>query len=1154
MLDDTVVIWTEGKTDHQHLKRAGDVLGIGYALKFEPANGADMGDEQLFRLCRNLAMVAQARPTIFIFDRDNPEIVSRVNESGKAFKCWGNNVYSFAIPIPVHRRPDAGVCIELYYTDDEIRTKDAAGRRLFLSTEFNPTSGRHLTDLDLSIGNKHKLSGSKDNIRIVDSEVYDTNHNNVALSKLEFANNVASAQDKFSEFNFTQFSQIFNILRDIVHETHQVDLCFGGFQDYIEQNAELEKPQKLAAITEVCVRAAKLVTMTLAALTIRFYDRIMAEKLGIEPKKIRLIEQVLNENFTTPSLNTFVKLARNCYHLIDDNAPEVLRDMKAMMAENPLLGPIGAMLDDLETIVPPDSRRGRIIDKALRKRPVLEYLLPELAKYETRIAEISESSDLLSDQADPTIWVNSLSMLLELFSPLRSLVYRVGVIDRVHSDTDQFIVHLTTYDHGYATSEEVDREYSDLIGDRLETNEVLVATEGGNRWLNVFPFLRIRGDKLLYYTRTRAAGYEHRSVFGSSAHITPTKRKFNHAALGGAIAADRQDLFWTPVTPAVSPRGVRANIPAQDSSAFVGRKQQIAKIVDEVIEIPNQNGLIFGPGGVGKTALLIELSRKLFDDEIPLTAPPFKNIIWISAKRDYYDPTLNLVEPGSRQFRTLDEIWSTILMFHEFDNVGEYEANDKKWFVLELLREEKTLLVLDNFETVSSRLAQDEIIRFFGVEVKRHLADKPDNCKVMLTSREIIPSGFHQIGLTGLDKRESKSLMRGLDAPYRQSGQSLFTEPQREQIYETTRGIPLIIKHCYGQVFEYSRPLDSVLGNLRGAGNEVMEFSFSEIFKILEEDETQKRIVILLEISRKALLIRQICDILSLRDIVVVPRIEVLARFQCVTRDVFGTDEKYFINPDVQLLATRLVQQFAVLAADIRQRLAGLASEKRLDYTKQEFDSFVIFQQYLANEQLIHAEDFIKEKLKEWPTSILLNLHYAKFLKEIKREIPDAIGRLESIRLQSSNDPSILRLLVAYNTALDFPNFEQAHLYAKELEQNRINDEETLMELAHFYTQWATNIKMTVELDPLKDRIRQQRYRELADHAIDVLHKCSDQKTHPWWYLLAQCQFNKWQNAEAKQSIDKAIAALPKGSHLRSPYEQFRREIVKKWSYTRTKK
>jgi hypothetical protein len=90
-------------------------------------------------------------------------------------------------------------------------------------------------------------------------------------------------------------------------------------------------------------------------------------------------------------------------------------------------------------------------------------------------------------------------------------------------------------------------------------------------------------------------------------------------------------------------------------------------------------------------------------------------------------------------------------------------------------------------------------------------------------------------------------------------------------------------------------------------------------------------------------------------------------------------------------------------------------------------------------------------------------------------------------------------------------------------------------------------LKMRFEIgDPLKEGLRQQRYKELSAHAINLLKNCQDRASHKWHYLLAQCQYNKWDYDVARVSIDKAIATLPDGSYLRQPYERLRAEIVKK--------
>jgi hypothetical protein len=710
----------------------------------------DMGDDQLFKQCVALSKASQSQPTIFIFDRDNPDVVSKVNDGERPYKSWGNNVFSFAIPVPDHRSGDSGVCIELYFNDRDLMISNVEGRRLFLSTEFNHASGRHLSETSLSVGHKGKLSPGKAKVKILDTEVYDVDHNNVALSKAEFATLIASADGSFGAVNFQEFRKIFSVVEQII-QTRSVDLLFGGMDSFVAKVSSLPKHEKLASIVEASIRLCKLSSIIFAGLTIRYYDPQNAGKLEIDQKKLRPVRQTIIENFASPSLSTLVRAARNCYHLVDDQAPDLLQNLRGMLAENPTLDSIGDLLDDIERIVPPDGRRGRTIIKRNAKKPLLEYVFPEFAKYEARIAEIRNSESDILESADDAIWVRALAMLVALLTPLRSLSFRVGNIVRLQADSDKFVVQLITYRNGQASTREVYRDYADLSGDRLETYEINASSREDDAWLDIFPFVTIKNEQVYFYTRTRAMGYQYNPAFGSLVHVEPTKRRFSHAALDATIASDRQMLFWTRVAPAVSGAGVRANIPPHDPTDFVGRKQQITTIMEEVIQIPNENGLLHGPGGVGKTALLIELSRKLFEEGLPANAP-FKNIIWVSAKRDYYDPTLDAIEEGSQQFKTLDQIFLAILEFHGFEEPDQYTRDEQKWLVLEFFEEQKTLLILDNFETISQS-AQEEIVRFFGTELKRYLIHKPDNSKVLLTSREVVPSGFHQVQLKGLDKR-----------------------------------------------------------------------------------------------------------------------------------------------------------------------------------------------------------------------------------------------------------------------------------------------------------------------------------------------------------------------------------------------------------------
>jgi RNA-directed DNA polymerase len=210
-----VLVFTEGKTDWKHLKKAKEKIGIMDDIRFSEDNEA-MGDGNLLEACKRIARVkTDDKIIIFLFDRDKPGTVKQVCEEGKDHKGWGNGVYSMAIPVPIHRVGYEYICIEMYYSDDEIKTADAEGRRLFLSSEFRK-SGRH-KELPLTYQNAKRLE--KENLleekraKIISEDVYPDNEDrNVALSKNAFADLVTQGEDGFSNFRFEAFQGIFDVV------------------------------------------------------------------------------------------------------------------------------------------------------------------------------------------------------------------------------------------------------------------------------------------------------------------------------------------------------------------------------------------------------------------------------------------------------------------------------------------------------------------------------------------------------------------------------------------------------------------------------------------------------------------------------------------------------------------------------------------------------------------------------------------------------------------------------------------------------------------------------------------------------------------------------------------------------------------------------
>ncbi|RFB12722.1 ATP-binding cassette domain-containing protein [Bacillus sp. HNG] len=215
------LIITEGKTDWKHLKRAltkfrenGEFLQDTFLfLQFEDE---EMGSANLLSLCSSLSKVYNASKIIAIFDRDEPKIINKASlENGDTFKDWGNNVYSFTLPIPTHRQETPLISIEHYYTDDEIKTIDQNSRRLFIGNEFNQLLG---IDAENRLICRSRNKCGEDSIQIIDSEVFeiDNQNHNKALSKNQFAQYILDNKEPYNTIGYESFKQVFEIIYQIL--------------------------------------------------------------------------------------------------------------------------------------------------------------------------------------------------------------------------------------------------------------------------------------------------------------------------------------------------------------------------------------------------------------------------------------------------------------------------------------------------------------------------------------------------------------------------------------------------------------------------------------------------------------------------------------------------------------------------------------------------------------------------------------------------------------------------------------------------------------------------------------------------------------------------------------------------------------------------
>ena len=241
---DKPIIITEGATDWKHMKAAYNYLcnNSRYCewlselefdfLEYEPKNSADpscckleMSGSQLKTMCEQYCLVKQPRKMIFIADADIKEVRNSLGGRNSLYRNWGNNVYSFILPVPESRKSTPEICIEHYYPDEQIKTElncNGVNRRLYMGCEFD-TDG---LSLDKKLFCNERNSCGKEKIRIIDGHeksprvysITDENKTNVALSKMKFANSVLENKYPFDKMDFSNFVPLFEIIRDILLE------------------------------------------------------------------------------------------------------------------------------------------------------------------------------------------------------------------------------------------------------------------------------------------------------------------------------------------------------------------------------------------------------------------------------------------------------------------------------------------------------------------------------------------------------------------------------------------------------------------------------------------------------------------------------------------------------------------------------------------------------------------------------------------------------------------------------------------------------------------------------------------------------------------------------------------------------------------------
>jgi tetratricopeptide (TPR) repeat protein len=299
------------------------------------------------------------------------------------------------------------------------------------------------------------------------------------------------------------------------------------------------------------------------------------------------------------------------------------------------------------------------------------------------------------------------------------------------------------------------------------------------------------------------------------------------------------------------------NLPEAPYKRFFGREEVLKEIKKQLLEGGTFIVSLDGPGGIGKTAL-----AHYFCQKFVIPSSEYQYLVWITAKKEVFDPSRGITVPTSQSFRGIRTLIDTTLLVCGGDTFGECSLEERRELFEDIIHRDPVFFVLDNLETI-----EDESFFDYVVDAFNRAARNNRQLKVLTTSRRRKKIIDFPIEVGSLEVEDALKMLKYLAEEYEIKDILKASDYENIRLLHRVGRIPLAIEFVIhqmrqgksrGEVFrsleDYATSEDSKLPE-RERQTDLVVFCFKDTYEALQTEEQHvfKCIAVLERLSRKQL-------------------------------------------------------------------------------------------------------------------------------------------------------------------------------------------------------------------------------------------------------------------------------------------------------------